>query len=75
MAFEGDDALDEIRALVDQVQLESVEFHEVSARCFDSASDGEDGEILTEVQIRESLGGLFAWYPPQKWQSARLSSA
>ncbi|MGO3072189.1 MAG: hypothetical protein ACTIID_11625 [Brevibacterium linens] len=58
MTFEGDDPLDEVRALIDQVQLESVEFHEVSARRFDSGSDGEDGEISIEVQIREGPGGF-----------------
>lgn len=58
MTFEGDDPLDEVRALMDQVQLESVEFHEVSARRFDSGSDGEGGEISIEVQIREGSGGF-----------------
>ncbi|GAA1933058.1 hypothetical protein GCM10009689_10750 [Brevibacterium antiquum] len=58
MAFEGKDPLDEVRALVDQVQPESVEFHEVSARRFDSGPVGEGGEISIEVQIREGSEGF-----------------
>lgn len=58
MSFEGDDPLDEVRTLVDLVRLESVEFHEVSARRFDSWQDGEGGEISIEVQIREGSDGF-----------------
>ncbi|MCF2587211.1 hypothetical protein [Brevibacterium sp. UCMA 11752] len=58
MAFEGNDHLIEVRALVDQVQPESVEFHEVSARRFDSGPVGEGGETSIEVQIRKGSEGF-----------------
>ncbi|WP_210603069.1 hypothetical protein [Brevibacterium oceani] len=42
-----------LREFIDRVRLESVQFHEVSARRFESGPDEADSDITIEVQIKE----------------------
>lgn len=58
MTSAAPDDLAEVRALIDRVSLESVEFHEVSARRFDSEIEDVNGNFSIEVQIREGSEGF-----------------
>lgn len=58
MASAAEDDLDEVRLLIDLVRLESVEFHEISARRFASELENASGNFSIEVQIREGSDGF-----------------
>ncbi|MGC2941839.1 MULTISPECIES: hypothetical protein [unclassified Brevibacterium] len=50
---DAESELSGLREFIDRVRLDSVQFHEVSARRFDSDRGGADGDISIEVQINE----------------------
>lgn len=58
MDEEGDSDLEDVRALLEDVSLEAIEFHEVSARRFDAPPEEERGGFSIEVQIREESEGF-----------------
>lgn len=58
MSAGTDEELLAVRALISQVRLESVEFHEVSACRFDSETVGSDGEFSIQVQIRAEANSI-----------------
>lgn len=50
---DAESELSGLREFIDRVRLESVQFHEVSARRFDTELEEADSDITIEVQIKE----------------------